>query len=314
MAQRQQQPLTSSVLIIGLSMILIVIHFASDLNSPTLFIIKAGIQIISLGALLSFLVFAIWKRKKLVVASVVFAWLINIPFLLPNTQLTRQANIASNGASLSAATFSTLTRTKNVDDIVSFAKLERPDVLCLQEVSAPDRALLLETLKELYPNSVQNNNNQITLSRYPLKEVDNHGDYQATLLVHPIWGQLSIINVHMPRPYRSKGVSNTWRKLLTLVDSDSPLLLCGDLNTTPNNSLYELLRYDYGLEDAHKSGYGFTFPNAQRKSALFGPLIRIDYLLTKGLSAKNTRTINASNLSDHKAVISNFVLKKNNLK
>lgn len=80
-------------------------------------------------------------------------------------------------------------------------------------------------------------------------------------------------------------------------------MLCGDLNTTPNNSLYDIISDQHGFQDSLKKGYGFTFPNAQRRSALFGPLIKIDYIFTRGLRTKDSRTINTSNLSDHRAVM-----------
>jgi len=70
-----------------------------------------------------------------------------------------------------------------------------------------------------------------------------------------------------------------------------------------NNSLYDSLRYRYQLSDSLTSGYGFTYPNAQRRTAIFGPLVRIDYILTRGLVATETRTLDVSNLSDHRAVV-----------
>ena len=112
----------------------------------------------------------------------------------------------------------------------------------------------------------------------------------------------------MPRQYRQKTLHKNWKSLLNLLSSvkNQPTILCGDLNLTPHNTLYDTIIHNYGYFDAHQSGYGFTFPNAQRKISVLGTLIRIDYLLSKNLIAYNTQTVNASRLSDHRSVITHY--------
>jgi len=309
MVQRRQQPLIISIAIIGISLLMVALYFTSDLQSPALFLTKAVLQPTSLFVLLLFLCYSICSRNKWLVVSSVLACLVNAPFLLPNLQGPSQHTEVENPAELVVATFSTLTRTENTGDIASLATTHMPDLLCLQEVSEQDRVSLLTKLDNIFPHYAQNGGNQILLSRFPLNMIDDTGFYQYGTLYHPSWGEIGIINAHMPRPYQSIGISLVWEKLFSILNMDSKIILCGDLNITPNNTHYNLLRYQYNLDDAHHSGYGFTYPNAQRRSALFGPLIRIDYLLTRGLRSLETQTIDASNLSDHKAVLGKFILK-----
>jgi len=246
--------------------------------------------------------------------AVAFACLIQVPFLMPNiepeTGWNSPQGLPKGATPFSVATFSTLTRTQNITDILTFIKSENPDLLCLQEVSKTDQASLLAKLNGNYPYTATSNNNQVTLSRYKLERGDYSGHSQTNLLLHPEWGQINIINVHMPRPYLRDTLFASWKQLFKQLEAYPKTILCGDLNITPNNTLYDVLRYDYHLNDALTAGYGFTFPNAQRRSSLFGPLIRIDYILSRGLSAKNTRTINASELSDHRAVLTELTLNK----
>lgn len=310
MVKRQQQPLISIVLVISLSTLLATCHFASDLHSERLFLVKAALQPITLMTLSLLIVYAAFVKHKWLVYAVVYAIIVNVAFLLPNINMKTKSDAASN--TIRVATFSTLTRTSNVLDIVNFAVSEAPDILCLQEVAANDRRELINRLSSDYPYYVQNNNNQIIFSHLSLTVVDDSGYYLASNVLHPKMGKLTLVNTHMPRPYLSEGVSSEWGAFLDFIDNDSNIIICGDLNITPNNSLYETLKYQYHLKDSLTQGYGFTYPNAQRRSALVGPLIRIDYILSRHLSSANTRTINASNLSDHRAVISDLTIEKNN--
>jgi endonuclease/exonuclease/phosphatase family metal-dependent hydrolase len=309
MAQRQQQPVVSCLLISGIAVLLVVAtYFAPDLHSPALFVLKAGLQPITAMILATFVIFAAYTRNSLLSIATLLACLINAPFLLPKFSQITPNKPQSSDVEFTAATFSTLTRTNTVDDIIKFIKSENPHLLCLQELSPSHRQRLLKQLDGHYAYHIENNNNQLTLSHYPLLPDEDLGHYLVSILDHPAWGQIEVINTHMPRPYLSVGVEGSWEKLLKRLNSQRKTLLCGDLNTTPNNSLYDLLRFQYSLTDSLSSGYGFTFPNAQRKSALFGPLIRIDYIFIRGMSAHNTRTINASKLSDHRAIVTNIVL------
>jgi hypothetical protein len=47
MAQRQQQPIISSLLILGVATLIVVVNLASNLNSPTLFLLKAVSQLVN---------------------------------------------------------------------------------------------------------------------------------------------------------------------------------------------------------------------------------------------------------------------------
>lgn len=308
MGQRQQQPIMSGLFIVGFSTILALSHFISDLHSPALFLLKAALQPITFITLFCFTAYSAWTKKKWLTATLCYALIINLPFIVPNFRIKDITPQENARHSLTVATFSTLTRTDNVVDIVDFAVSEAPDLLCLQEVTEKDRGLIIELLSEQYPHRVQNANNQLTLSRFPLKATKDSGYYQASLLSHPQLGQLRVMNTHMHRPYLSDGVAKSWQDFLQYIDDNSAIIVCGDLNITPNNSLYDLLIFRYNLNDSIVSGYGFTYPNAQRKSAILGPLIRIDYILSRPFVPLHTRTVNASNLSDHRAVISELTL------
>ncbi len=311
MAKRRKQPIKSCLLVIGCSFVVLAMQMSSDLNSPVLFLFKALIQPISMMILVGNLIIYALTRSHLVLAATLFSTLIIVPFLLPKTgseiiNKSNNPNSKTSGTALITGTFSTLTRTKNIDDIVAFAKSSQANLLCLQEVSQAHRKLIIEKLKQQYPYQLETQNNQLTLSTYPLTLTDEDGHIQASVLTHPKWGELVVINAHMSRPYQHKHLDKAWVSLLALLDKQTKTVLCGDLNITPNNTLYDLLQQRYKLNDALSSGYGFTFPSSERRLAIVGPFIRIDYIFTKGLRASNTQTLDASDKSDHKAVLTHI--------
>ncbi len=312
MASRSEQPIISSTIILLASILLLVLRTASDLHSPLLFLLKAGVFYLSTFALIASVALVIWRRSWLSGITLIIALAIHFPFLLPTLGADHKildSKLTTNSTHLSVATFSAMTRTQNTDDILRFIKSRQPEIFCIQEVPEPDRRFLLEQLDGYYPYWKQNQNNQITLSKYPLSLLEDVGQYQAMTLSHPLLGDIQLVNVHMPRPYRTQNVSQTWQDFLALVEERSASILCGDFNITPDNTLYDVLTQRLEFSDALTRGYGFTYPNSQRKSAIFGPLIRIDYLFSRDLRASQTETINISNLSDHRAVLSYFPVK-----
>ena len=112
----------------------------------------------------------------------------------------------------------------------------------------------------------------------------------------------------MPRQYRQQETYPAWQELLNTLNSikSNQSVLCGDLNLTPYNTMYDIITHKHGYKDAVSRGYGFTFPNAQRRISIFGVLIKLDYLLASNLIAYNTRNVNASELSDHRALITQY--------
>lgn len=305
MASRRQQPLITAAFIIGLAIALVTLRLGSDLHSPTLFLVKAVFPQLTFAFIAAIFIACLTLRSSYTSIASVLALIILLPFTLPSYSYKRQT-IAPNA--ISVATFSTMTRTENHQDVVIFAKQKNPDVLCLQEVSEVHQQSLKDGLAPIYKYSVLNQNNLAIFSHFPIKMVKDHSAFFSAEVDTPQLGTTTFINTHMPRQYRQDKIDGDWQNLLTSFDeiNTDNTVICGDLNLTPNNSMYELITGHYRFDDALKHGYSFTFPNAQRSIALFGPFIRIDYLLSKNLIAYNTQTLNVSDLSDHRAVMTHY--------
>ncbi len=299
----------SFVLILTIGLLLSSAHFVSDLHSPSLFLIKASLIPITLITILLCGIYAIRKKQWITTVAVSLLIIANVPFILPLANKSQQYERKNT---LSVATFSAMTRTRNTSDILAFLEKHQPDIVCLQELTKSDRISLIDSSGSEYPFFNQNENNQITLSKYPLTKIEDAGAYQINLLTHPNLGKVKLVNVHLPRPYNESGVPVVWQSLLSKLDDGSMAIMCGDFNITPNNSLYEVLTYQFNFDDSLTQGYGFTFPNSQRKIALLGAWFRIDFIFSRDLQALETITMNISEKSDHRAVLSYFDIEETN--
>jgi len=261
---------------------------------------------ITAGYLVAVIIMTLWLRKGLTIITCILSVLALAPLIMPNIALSNSAQIDAN-TTVKIATFSAMTRTRNLADIKTFIQQHNPDILCLQEIAAHDMRMLVDQLDNHYNYHQTNNANLTIFSHFPMTLRSDVGAYQHASINTHQHGEISVFNVHMSRPYRTPNtLAKDWQNLLQQIDQDSPTILCGDFNLSPYNSLYDRIVYHYGYTDALQTGYGFTYPNAQRRSALFGPLIRIDYLFSKKLTPLQTRTLDISRLSDHRAVISSY--------
>lgn len=303
MASRPQQPIIGCVLILGISALLVIVRFTSDLHTPVIFLIKAVFMPITTVYLILVVIAALWYRKRATSIACILSLVALLPLISPNISLSNSASLSERNT-LRVATFSAMTRTQNTIDLKRFIQRYNPGILCLQEINTHDMGQLVDQLDSHYDYRQTNNANLTIFSHHPIRLQAETGAYQHVVIDAGVHGEINLFNVHMPRPYRmNAAMDKNWENLLQQIDRDTASLLCGDFNISPYNSLYDSIVYQYGYTDALQVGYGFTYPNAQRRSALFGPLIRIDYLFSKNLTPNRTQTLNVSNLSDHRAVM-----------
>jgi len=259
-----------------------------------------------------FTVYILFFRNRLGGCCVVIICLVLVPTILPN--IKKQDNIHSGSKSVfTLASFSAMTRSRNGEDIKNFILEYSPDVLCLQEVTEQDE----QYFKGLYPHALGYGGNKLVLSHFPINPLSDNGSIQHlelkvldtsndTSLSHKI----TLLNMHMPRQYREgKYVDEARADLLEKTRNQKKMIMCGDFNMTPKNTAYEHITQQLGFKDAQLNQswkYGATFPNGNRNLAKLGAWLRIDYIFYKGLLSSDTQVINASNLSDHKAVMTTF--------
>lgn len=158
----------------------------------------------------------------------------------------------------------------------------------------------------------------MTLTRLPVLKSQPHalpGSRRTVLATTVRWQgrPLRVVNAHLNTVLVSSALRGDWatvrrthRTRAGQVDllcrvagqGPGPVLLGGDLNTPPRGRLFRQLRACAG-PDAHGTagrGPGWTFP---------GLRLRIDHLLTRGLTPTRTRVLPDSG-SDHRPLLAEF--------
>lgn len=214
-------------------------------------------------------------------------------------------------------------RHHSVAQIAAAIGAESPDVVCLEEARDIEGFEFARLSKEFPGWHTAHGYNVALLSRFPLENIQIHPmAYEATrrkileatatikgrkvkvICVHYIttsmfrggWNKIS--TQHFADEARVR--RNTTQDLLELTrQSPYPVVIGGDFNTPPRNALYRLLRAE--LTDSFaEGGWGFGYSwNTDF------PLLRIDYLWSKGLKVHRA-WVSKTVASDHHPVITDF--------
>lgn len=226
---------------------------------------------------------------------------------------------------LRVATFNTWVHAPDVDHVIAFASDERPDVLLLQEVFPERFAALSRSLSGDYPNAWQAAGTEAVggvavFSRFPITDaidIDAGGSSRATGVVTLDVGgvPVQVVAVHLVSPCPDCGRSLSQRLTLEAttrraevaavverLDPEVPVIVGGDLNSNDRSDAYRAFT-EAGFDDPHRavgSGPGFTWP-ARR----LPPLLRIDWILTRGLEPV-AEWVSGAPGSDHRPVVADL--------
>ncbi len=227
---------------------------------------------------------------------------------------------------LRVATFNTYEGSPSLQSVRALVAETDPDVLVLQEVG-PDREQRVRgALGDRYETilAVQDERagGVMVLSRHPLVEtrpvsLSTAPTRDTAVAVLDVEGQhVQVVPVHLTSPCPRCGTSMTERldlegdrrpaelaAVLRALDGRHPAIIAGDLNSTERSEPYRLLTA-VGFEDPHRAagiGPGFTWPNDR----LPVPVVRIDWILTRGLVAVDA-WVGDGGTSDHRPVIADL--------
>lgn len=226
----------------------------------------------------------------------------------------------------------------------------KPDILCFQEVYMPDnRSQLIDFLKGNYPYyhffaSGIIGSGLLTMSRYPIVDAifhrfrmggkpDDiaHGDYYAgkgigLTRIDSSDGVVDIYNCHTHAQY-SSDISNEYAvynetnlyeaaRFIHSNSSNCPTVLCGDLNTRPDQAGYEIITKLGNLSDAFYSRheqFPITFSNDNPYVEF--PSQCLDYVLLRNAEVKTIEVVMqehfsgvASAYSDHYGLLAEISL------
>jgi len=224
-----------------------------------------------------------------------------------------------------------------IDSLASLIRKNKPDVVCLQEfgfkLNWQNKDSLISILANKcsmpYYQFSRNRNNifgMATLARFEIESVDNlflpvsetNGAAKVGLNIN---GEVvTVINCHLSsynfggesslsffekieRSEKRKRIQS--KKILAETKSNQdPLLIVGDMNSTPSTYVYGAISKNLKDSFLEKgNGFGYTFP--------IGPLgLRIDYQFVSESIIVKDHVILDSGISDHYAILARYSVKR----
>ncbi|MDP8922642.1 MAG: endonuclease/exonuclease/phosphatase family protein [Chloroflexota bacterium] len=282
---------------------------------------------------------AIVRSRSLAVLAAAAALLFGIEFgslLLPRTPPTE-----ASGPHLKVLTYNVLATNRDPDPLLGLVRAERPDVVVLQELTAPYANRLRAQLADEYRFSVvdgvqSRNAGGGVFSRLPIVDheafrLTNGGNVHQRVRLRTEAGVVWLVNVHLlsprlearrlargrlvvPRDFHDERRDEELDRLVAEVRKlDGPFVLAGDLNTAAGSRPNR--RFPDSWRDAYREageGFGHTFPTEQwllggRVWVPF-PLVRIDYVLTSPELTPRSARVPWIPGSDHLPVIADLAL------
>ncbi|WOO43019.1 endonuclease/exonuclease/phosphatase family protein [Rubellicoccus peritrichatus] len=246
--------------------------------------------------------------------------LVNLAVIAP-LYFGNRALPENSGPSIRAMLLNVNTRFGDVERVRQLITEVNPDILVLQEINAK-WVRDLEQFKVAYPNSKvkpRSDNFGIGLfSKLPIveSEIAYIGDAEVPSILATVeteHGAIQIIATHPPPPAGaaySQWRNNQLEELANYIPQNQPVILIGDLNTTPWNYYFkQLLNQSKLIDSSQGRGVQATWPS---KSPLL--LIPLDHFLHSPDIFVTDKKIGGSAGSDHYSIIVDFSIDQKPIK
>jgi endonuclease/exonuclease/phosphatase (EEP) superfamily protein YafD len=257
---------------------------------------------------------ALWQRRNKLAIGLVLLVCLNYTFVLP-LYFGKPGPAKSN--TIRAMLMNILAENGNTDQVLSAIKMADPDLLLLEEVT-PQWAQELEVLNTTYRHRIAKPQNgcfgMMLLSKVPLEhgeivEIGTSGVPSIIAEAHFPQGVISVLGTH-PLPPIGAAYSNQRNSQLAALPNfvkqqKYPVLLIGDLNTTPWSSYFQTLEKESGLKNSMQ-GFGHQ-PSWPSGNAFLR--IPLDHILHDEEITIHNRMVGPKVGSDHLPVIVDFSIR-----
>ncbi len=278
------------------------------------------------------LLIALALRRWLSVALSVALLAPGAPILLDVWMPSFSDDLEYSKPAITVMTYNLYGGNDQAEPVIAAIRAAKADVVALQELNPAIAAALQRELAGEYPFQLLDPRAGVTgmgvISRWPLQPLTTRlpgehwvGTPQLLRIAAPL-GEVVLLNVHTIPPVGSPGwmtwaISERERQVAAIVavarEQRQPVIVAGDLNATPYNRAYRILR-DGDLVDVWPQcglDAGFTWPSAGqavRGVPLPAWLVRIDYILTSpGLMCTEAAVGQWDGFSDHRPVVARLV-------
>jgi endonuclease/exonuclease/phosphatase family metal-dependent hydrolase len=213
--------------------------------------------------------------------------------------------------------------------LIEIVRGQGADIVAFQELSFPAADAIRQQLTSQYPyqelSPAETYAGVGVVSRYPLRALAYRKPVPGTLLKVDIGGApITLVNASLTAPdikTRALPLARSVRlikaydtvdrayEIATLLDiaedKSGPMVLVGDFNMADSEPDYRRLADHF--HDAFRetnAGFGFTFPDKASMLPSSVPLVRIDYVWSRGgVLPASARVVCGSGVSDHCALV-----------
>ncbi len=232
------------------------------------------------------------------------------------------------GPRLRLVSYNVFVQTEDSDHVLDLVAREQPDVLLTQEVLPWRAEQLGKDLVDVLPHSWASGEAGLAgvavFSRHPIVEMHRvdrpiRNARPTAVVTLDVDGTLiQVVSVHLVSPCPSCGASMVDRigfegdlreaEIQAVLDrlDDLPTVIGGDFNSTERSQPYRTL-VGAGFDDPQRAagrGPGFTWPARSTVGAYF----RIDWVLTRGMTATAAYVPASDGVSDHRPVVVDLVI------
>jgi endonuclease/exonuclease/phosphatase (EEP) superfamily protein YafD len=279
-------------------------HWALDLLS------HFRVQYLQLALLVAGI--CLWVRRNKCAVVLIGIAAFNYAFVLP-LYMGKPDTSGAQNPPVRAMLMNLNASNGNTEQVLKAIQSADPDFLVLEEVT-PTWAFELSKLSEAYPHHLVEPRegcfgitllSKLPLSQGKVVEIGSAGVPSILATAHLPQGDCSIIATHPVPPLGaefSAHRNNQLAKLPEIIKAQKhPVLLVGDLNTSPWSPYFSMLLRESGLQDSMK-GFGFqpTWPSGNPLSR-----IPIDHML----HTPDNRMVGGDVGSDHLPLIVDFSMK-----
>jgi endonuclease/exonuclease/phosphatase (EEP) superfamily protein YafD len=308
----------SLLLLIGMnSRVWLLEQFISLL--PQVMIIVAGLFMLLFTFYGRFIIRDGWHRCKIIlgkrdILSVSLSIFITSIVLFNSFIVTKPLKTEfGSGQIFNIATFNKFIDSKDVQQVIEYFKVRRPDVISLQEIHFLEaeeiqRQLGFDYIYSSNCNCSAEDSDVIIVSRYPI-------DNPSVIYEHPtgaiVRGEIKISNksiafyaVHIPPPYTPESYNrrhDMYDRLIDTINGENlPVVLAGDFNTT-------VFSYDYKhltnqLDEHIKNVTVRAWPKCTWHGFGDGLCLRIDHIFIPQTATLKDFDIGRNASSDHRPV------------
>lgn len=264
-------------------------------------------------ALVGCSVLAAWVRARHLVVAAAVGAAVNLFVVSPQLVQWPTATARIDRPAIRVVHANVNRKNRDVETALRYFRRSRPDVLVIVE-SNPFWASILSNLKDELPFSLHTHKRYFgvsVLSRYPMKAREIYFDSWHPSVLAEIatpHGPLAVLGTHPSSPMSSRRSATRNRHLRNAASvaelSDVPLVLVGDLNTTPWSHAFQDLLDVSGLRDTSRgAGLQRSWRHEAWKLAL--PL---DHALISSDVTLIGRALGPSIGSDHRPLVVDIAL------